>query len=84
MNEYNCYDYALELGFTEAEAQALQASKAGKGQPSDTLRWLATIKGLRSMKPAYPMPPEATQSTTSPSTSIVKRKTRRRAKPVGR
>ena len=90
MTDYNCYDYALELGFTEAEARALQASKDGKGQPDTTLRWLATVKGLRSMKPAYPMPPEATQSTTSPSTSIdkgkapVKRKTRRRAKPVGR
>ena len=66
MNEYNCYDYALELGFTEAEAQALQASKAGKGQPSDTLRWLATIKGLRSMKPAYPMPPEPHNQRQAP------------------
>ena len=93
MTEYNCYSYAIELGFTEEEAQALQSSKVGKGQDATVLRRLATAKGLASMKPAYPMPepelsPDAPQSTTSPVVPSVnskppanrKRTTRRKPK----
>jgi len=94
MNEYNCYSYAKELGFTEEEARALQASKCGKGQDATVLRRLATVKGLPSMKPKYPMPPvepelspDAPRSTISLLTSTasskppVKRKRATRAKP---
>ena len=89
MTEYNCYEYAIELGFTEEEARSLQASKMGKGQDATVLRRLATVKGLASMKPKYPMPspdlelpPDAPQSTPSPVTPppggkpLVKRKGR--------
>jgi len=54
--EYNCYQYAIKLGFTEAEARLLQASKVGMGQDATVLRRLATAKGLPSSKPNYPMP----------------------------
>ena len=62
MQGYNCYDYALELGFTEEEARSLQASKMGKGQDATVLRRLAAVKGLASMKPIYPMSSHAPQS----------------------
>ena len=82
MTEYSCYSYALELGFTEEEARTLASSKAGKGQDATVLRRLATVKGLPSMKPKYPMPPvepelspDALRSTASPVTSTASSKT---------
>src|SRR3989304_2857153 len=64
---YNCYEYAIELGFTETEARLLQASKVGLGQDATVLRRLAKAKGLASMKSAYPMPTiDALQSTSRP------------------
>jgi len=88
MTEYNCYDYAKELGFTEEEARSLQASKAGKGQDATVLRRLATFKGLASMKPKYPVPAvEEVQGTspTIPSAEVkpaIKRKRKRTTKPT--
>jgi hypothetical protein len=78
MTEYNCYSRAIELGFTEAEARSLQASKNGKGQDATVLRRLAATKGLASMKPKYPMPPEFITEVKP----AVKRKRRTRAKPT--
>jgi len=54
MPDYDCYSYAIELGFTEQEARDLAASKVGRGQDATVLRRLATFKGLPSMKPKYP------------------------------
>ena len=80
--EYNCYSYAKELGFTEEEALALQASKCGKGQDATTLRRLATAKRLPSMKPTYPMPePLQPQSSPVPFTLSSKPPEKRKRKP---
>jgi len=79
--EYSCYQYAIELGFTETEAQALQASKLGKGQDATVLRRLAAAKRLPSSKPTYPMPttdpaPGSPADTVAVAVTQVKRKRR--------
>lgn len=43
---YDCYTYAKELGFTEAEARDIAASKTGRGQDATVLRRMARAKGL--------------------------------------
>lgn len=78
MAEYDCYTYAIELGFTEEEARDLAKSKAGKGQDATVLRRLAVIKGLPSMKPAYPMATKLKEEVKPK----VKRKRSNRAKPT--
>jgi len=84
MTEYNCYGYALELGFSEEEAKSLQASKCGKGQDATVLRRLATVKGLASMKPTYPMPSDIQPPDPSVSPAvkprIIVRQKRRQSK----
>ena len=41
---YDCYTFAIELGFTEAEARDLAATKSGKGQDATVLRRIARVK----------------------------------------
>ena len=43
---YDCYTYAMELGFTEREARDIAASKTGRGQDATVLRRMARAKGL--------------------------------------
>ena len=74
-DEYNCYRYAIELGFTEAEARLLQASKVGLGQDATVLRRIATAKGLASMKPIYPMP---SNPIVAPVARVKRKRTTRR------
>ena len=70
MPEYNCYQYTIELGFTEAEARLLQASKCGKGQDATVLRRLAKAKGLPSIKPKYPMPAQVEPPVEPPDEAL--------------
>lgn len=43
---YNAYEYAKELGFSEADAQALGSCAAGSGADATNIRRIARGKGL--------------------------------------
>lgn len=69
----SAYEYAIELGFTELEAQALQACKCGAGASPENILRIAKVKRLPSTKPDYPVPPsdlspDALRSSPSPVT----------------
>lgn len=78
------YKFALDLGFSEEDAEALQAVKCGAGASRENILRIAVQKGLASTKPdllaSEPEPTPANIVEASPPAKKVKKSSSTSAK----
>ena len=55
--EYNAYEFAKSLGFSDDDCQRIANAKDGKGLDATNIRRIAKVKGLLPDKPKIAAPP---------------------------